>query len=274
MFTNGIIDVMMENGIMFDGLAGVSSGVLFGCNYKSSQPGRALRYNIKYKDDPDYMSWKSWRKTGDYVNEDFAFRQLPYFLDRFDFETFSRSPMRFYAVCTDISSGKPVYHEISDASGDGLQWMRASSAMPVFARPVLIDGHYYLDGGITDSIPLEFMQREGYERNIVILTQPVGFRKKKAHVKLPLKLMLGRFPKVAELMSVRHIMYNHELDYIMAEELKGSTMVICPDRKLDIGRLDLDEYKMKSVYESGVRKAMEMLPEIKGFLAGELPKDC
>jgi len=269
MFTNGILDVFHRNDITFDGMVGVSAGVLFGCNFKSHQPGRAFRYNMKYKDNPQYMSWASWRKTGDFVNTDFAYRVLPRVLDPFDFEAYRKNPMKFYAVCTDIKKGYPVYHEIPDADGDGLTWMRASSSMPIFANPVKIGCHVYLDGGITDSIPLKFMQNEGYSKNIVILTQPKDFRKKKAHLWLILRLLLRKYPKVADMMARRHIMYNEQLNYIESEEKKGNILVICPDTKLNIGRLNLDEDKMRTVYEAGVKKAAEVLPQVKAFLNRE-----
>ena len=267
MFKNGILDVFMQNGIKFDAMVGVSAGVLFGCNYKSNQPGRALRYNIRYKDDSEYMSWKSLITTGDYVNERFSYHLLPYVYDPLDFDAYRNNPMKLYAVCTDIEKGCPVYREIEDAEGIGLKWMQASASMPVFARPVEIEGHHYLDGGITDSIPLKFIHKKGYRRNVVILTQPSDFRKKKAHVGLAMKLFLGRYPKVAELMSRRHLMYNEELDYLHSELQKGDTFLICPDDRLDIGRLSLKEDKMRKVYEAGVRKARELLPEIKRFMA-------
>ena len=254
MFTNGILDVFMKNGIRFDAVVGVSAGVLFGCNYKSNQPGRALRYNLKYKDNIEYMSWKSLIKTGNYVNERFSYHLLPYMLDPFDFNEFKKNPMKFYAVCTDIERGCSVYHEIDDANGIGMRWMQASASMPVFAKPVEIDGRYYLDGGITDSIPLEFIQEKGFKKNIVILTQPADFRKK-AHVGLIMKLLLNRYPMVAELMARRHVMYNNELDYIHSELKKGDTFLICPDEKLDIGRLSMKEDKILRVYEAGVEKA-------------------
>lgn len=270
MFTNGILDTFMENGITFDGMVGVSSGALFGCNYKSKQPGRALRYNLKYKDDKEYMSWKSWFQTGDFVNARFSYHMLPYIYDPFDFYEFKKNPMKFYVVCTDIEKGCPVYHEIENANGYGMYWMRASASMPVFANPVDIDGHAYLDGGITDSIPLKFMQDEGYARNVVILTQPSDFKKKKAHVRLALRILVHKYPMVSKLMSKRHIMYNDELEYVHKEIEKGNTFLICPDSKLGIGRLDLDEEKMTAVYEAGVRKANEVLPELKRFLDGGL----
>lgn len=266
MFTNGILDVFMKNNIRFDAMVGVSAGVLFGCNYKSNQPGRALRYNIKYKDNPDYMSWKSLFRTGNYVNEQFSYHLLPYIYDPLDFNTYKTNPMKFYAVCTDIEEGCPVYHEIDDAENMGLKWMQASASMPIFARPVEIDGHHYLDGGITDSIPLRFIQEKGYQKNVVILTQPADFKKKKAHVKLLMKMFLRDYPKVAEMMARRHIMYNEELDYVHSELEKGNTFLICPDQRLDIGRLNLKEDKMKLVYKTGVEKAIALLPQIKEFI--------
>lgn len=267
MFTNGILDVFMKNGIRFDAVVGVSAGVLFGCNYKSNQPGRALRYNLRYKDNIEYMSWKSLIKTGNYVNERFSYHLLPYMLDPFDFNEFKKNPMKFYAVCTDIERGCSVYHEIDDANGIGMRWMQASASMPVFAKPVEIDGRYYLDGGITDSIPLKFIQEKGFKKNIVILTQPADFRKKKAHVGLIMKLLLNRYPMVAELMARRHVMYNNELDYIHSELKKGDTSLICPDEKLDIGRLSMKEDKILRVYEAGVEKAQQLLPQIKDFIS-------
>ncbi|WP_308276192.1 patatin-like phospholipase family protein [Prevotella sp.] len=267
MFTNGILDVFMKNGIRFDAVVGVSAGVLFGCNYKSNQPGRALRYNLRYKDNIEYMSWKSLIKTGNYVNERFSYHLLPYMLDPFDFNEFKKNPMKYYAVCTDIERGCSVYHEIDDANGIGMRWMQASASMPVFAKPVEIDGRYYLDGGITDSIPLKFIQEKGFKKNIVILTQPADFRKKKAHVGLIMKLLLNRYPMVAELMARRHVMYNNELDYIHSELKKGDTFLICPDEKLDIGRLSMKEDKILRVYEAGEEKAQQLLPQIKDFIS-------
>lgn len=266
MFTGGVLDVFMQNNIRFDATVGVSAGVLFGCNYKSNQPGRALRYNIRFKDNPEYMSWKSLFRTGNYVNERFSYHLLPHVYDPMDFEAYRENPMKFYAVCTDIEEGCPVYHEIDDADGNGLRWMQASASMPVFAKPVEIDGRHYLDGGITDSIPLKFIQEKGYRKNVVILTQPLDFKKKKAHVGLAMKMFLKQYPKVAQLMARRHIMYNDELDYIHSELQQGDTFLICPDEKLNIGRLSLKEDKMRRVYEAGVEKAMSLLPQIREFI--------
>lgn len=266
MFTTGILDVFMEQGITFPAVTAVSAGVLFGCNYKSRQIGRSLRYNLSLVGNKEYMSWRSLWRTGNYVNTDFSFRYLPFEYDPMDFDTFAANPMRFWGVCTDIESGQPVYHEFLDAPKECLQWMRASSSMPVFARPVEIDGHYYLDGGITDSIPLAFMQSQGYERCVIILTQPVDYRKHPAHVSWLIRRVLPQFPKVADLMAERHIMYNHQLDFISEQARLGNALLIYPDETLRIGRLELNARKMQTIYEQGRRKALEMLSQIREFV--------
>lgn len=266
MFTCGVLDAFMDHGIEFDALAGVSAGVLFGSNYKSGQRGRALKYNLEYIDNAEYMSMKSLIRTGNYVNERFSYQMIPYFYYPFDFAAYKKNPMKLYAVCTDIEAGVPIYKEIDDANGEGMSWMQASASMPVFAKPVDIRGHKYLDGGITDSIPLRFMHDSGYGRNIVVLTQPADFRKKKAHVKLAMKMFLRNYPSVASLMAERHKMYNAQLDYVHESVRKGDTFLICPNTKLDIGRLELDKDKIQDVYYEGMRMANSLMPQIKDFL--------
>ena len=178
LFTAGVIDVMMEEEIEFDGAIGVSAGAAFGCNYKSKQIGRALRYNINYCKDKRYCSMKSLITTGNLYGAEFCYHELPDKLDIFDCETFENNPMEFYLVCTDVLTGKPVYKKCEKADYDCLEWMRASASMPLASKVVEIDGYKMLDGGVSDSVPLKYFESIGYDRNIVILTQPKSYRKK------------------------------------------------------------------------------------------------
>lgn len=267
MFTSGVIDVMMENGIDYDTIVGVSAGALFGCNYKSRQPGRALRYNLRFRNEKRYMSFHSLITTGDYVGVDFSYGTMPRELDVFDFKTYRENPTEFYAVCTDIVSGKPVYQLVEDAETDGLQWLRASASMPVFARPVELYGNFYLDGGITDSIPLKFAEEKGADKIVVVLTQPRGYRKKASHAIGIIRMFLRKYPKVAELMAVRHEMYNSQIDYLERQADSKRVFAIFPDQSLNIGRVEQKEEKLKATYEAGRRKALEILPALKQFLA-------
>ena len=265
-FTSGILDVMMEKGIRFDALAGVSAGVLFGCNYKSLQPGRGLRYNILFKDDKRYMSWQSLWKTGNYVNADFAYYVIPTYLDPFDREAFSSNPMKFYVVCTDIVTGEPVYKLVEEATDEAMDWFRASASMPIFAKPVELEGHVLLDGGISDSIPLQFLQDKGYDKNLVVLTRPKGYRKKPSHGIPLIRLFTRKYPKVAALMRTRHRRYNEEVEYIEQQAETGNTFVLYPEYPLNIGRIEKNEQKMIAIYNHGREVALKHLSELKKYL--------
>ena len=265
LFTAGAMDVMMEHGIRFDGIVGVSAGATFGCNYKSHQVGRVLRYNVRFKDDPRYMGIRSLLRTGDLVAAEFSYHTLPNELDVFDGETFNSDPAEFHVVCTDVQTGEPVYHRIEKANDEALEWIRASASMPLVSRPVPLDGRLLLDGGISDSIPLRYFQQQGFARNIVILTQPKGFYKRRTKLMPLFHLFMRRYPAIVRAMSRRHLMYNDELSYLEEQEQKGSILLIYPQDTLPIGRTEQDEAKMCRVYAMGRQKAEEMLPEIAAF---------
>ena len=221
LFTAGIIDVMMEAGIEPDGMIGVSAGAAFGCNYKSRQPGRAIRYNKRYARDKRYCSWQSWLKTGDLYNAEFGYHIIPTQLDIFDDKAFEENPMEFYVVCTDVETGKPVYKKLTESTPLTYDWIRASASMPLASRVVELEGRKVLDGGVADSIPLEYFESIGYERNMVILTQPDGFVKEHNPLMPLMRIALRKYPKMIEAMDKRHLMYNRELVYVYEAETAG-----------------------------------------------------
>ncbi len=266
MFSAGVMDAFMEEHLSFDGIIGVSAGVLFGCNYKSWQPGRALRYNIKLKNDPHYIGLRALYKTGNIVNPQFSYHEIPFIIDKFDKETFDANPTEFWVVCTDIISGKPVYHKMNEFTHYEVEWMRASASMPAVSRPVKLEGKTLLDGGITDSIPLKAFRKMGYERNVVILTQPSSYYKKPIKINWLIKMLTKKYPMVGECMARRHEMYNKQLDYLMQQEAKGNTLLIHPDKALHIGRVELNEKKMKDTHSLGYDKAKKMMSTIKEFI--------
>ena len=270
LFTAGVIDVMMEQGIRFDGIVGVSAGATFGCNYKSHQPGRVLRYNVRFKDDPRYMGLRSLLRTGDLVGAEFSYHTMPNELDVFDAGTFNSDPTEFHVVCTDVGTGEPVYHRIDVADEEAFDWIRASASMPLVSRPVSLEGRLLLDGGISDSIPLRYFQGQGFLRNVVILTQPKGFFKRKTKLMPLFHLFMRRYPAIVRAMSRRHLMYNDELSYLAEQERQGNILLIYPQDALPIGRTEQDEAKMRRIYAMGRQKAEEMLPQIKDFLCGRV----
>ena len=182
LFTTGITDIMLENNITFDGAIGVSAGAAFGCNFKSMQIGRAVRYNVKYCKDKRYCSIRSLLLDGNLFGKDFCYHEIPEKLDIFDNEAFNNNPMPFYVVCTDVVTGKAVYKRFDRVDENFLEWVRASASLPWVSEIVEVDGLKLQDGGMTDSIPLKYFESIGYDRNIVILTQPKGYVKKKTSV--------------------------------------------------------------------------------------------
>ena len=216
LFTAGILDVLMENGVRFDGLVGVSAGAAFGCNYKSGQAGRVIRYNKRFAHEWRYCSWRSWIATGDLFGGEFCYHKMPDELDVFDKETFDSNPMEYYAVCTDVETGEAVYKRLMKCSPETYEYIRASASMPMVSNIVEVGGRKLLDGGVTDSIPLRFFQQQGYERNLVVLTQPMGYQKKPMSMMQSVRRLLWRYPNLADAMAHRHEMYNEELRYVAA----------------------------------------------------------
>ena len=264
MFTCGVLDVFMQQKIEFDGAAGISAGAAFGCNLKSRQIGRAIRYNKKYCRDPRFCSIQSLLKTGDMYGADFCYRELPDVLDPFDREAFRENPMEFYIGATNVETGKIVYHKCSDGGDKDIEWMRASASMPVVSRPVRIGKYTLLDGGITDPVPYRYMEKKGYDRNVIILTQASGYRKKPSSAIV--RALLRDYPAVAEAMKKRHRVYNRQMEEIEKRERSGKSIVIRPPHPLGISRTEKDPEELERVYQEGRAAAMEQLDRIRSFL--------
>ncbi|MGX8716355.1 MAG: patatin-like phospholipase family protein [Lachnospiraceae bacterium] len=267
MFTAGVLDVMMEEGLTFDGAVGVSAGATFGCNLKSRQIGRAIRYNKTYCKDNRYCSWESLIRTGDLYGVDFCYRELPYELDKFDTETFQANPMPFYVVATDLETGRAVYKRIDRGDGEDMKWFVASASMPLVSHISEIDGRKLLDGGMADSIPLRYMEYKGYERNVVVLTQPRGFVKQ-PNKQLPLiRILLHQYPNVIRTIKNRHIMYNKTTEYIFEREGEGAAFVIAPPQALNIGPICHNPDELQRVYDIGRKTMEERMEELKAFMS-------
>ena len=270
LFTAGVIDILMENDIKLDAAVGVSAGAAFGCNYKSGQIRRAIRYNTRFCKDKRYCSTLSLIKTGDLFGAEFCYHTIPEKLDIFDVEAFNASPVDFWVVCTDVTTGKTVYHKCGPINYDELEWIRASASMPVAARIVEVGGYRLLDGGVSDSIPLKFMESRGCEKNVVVLTQPRDYVKKPASGMALMKLKYGRkYPELVKAAENRHKMYNSELKYIQSAEQEGRAFVIAPPEALPVGHVEHDPDVMREVYRIGRRTAERCLDQLKAFLEEE-----
>lgn len=266
-YTAGVLDVFYENGIFTDGVIGVSAGSIHACSYLSGQPGRSIRYYIKYSSDWRFISFRSLLLTGDLVNEEFCYHTIPDSLDPFDHDTFEEclKKIDFYAVASDLRTGKAVYQPVSSLRGEAIDLIRASSSMPLVSHIVEINGQKLLDGGVSDSIPLKAFEDMGFEKNIVVLTQPADYEKKPARMGLA-NHMYRDYPLFLRAMATRHERYNEALRHVAEQADAGKALVVQPSRDLHIGRMEHDRGKIRAQYELGRQDAQKKLDEIRAFL--------
>lgn len=265
LYSAGVLDVFLKNDINVDSIYAVSAGALFGLNYKSRQIGRALRYNLKYANNKNYMGFYSLITTGNIMNKDFCFNKLVYDLDRLDFETYQNTPVDFYAVVTNLKTGKPEYIKIDDAKKD-IEYFRASGSMPFVSKPVEINGNLYLDGGISDPVPFKHVLETQPEKIIIVLTRPAGYRKKNAHSKALYKLFYSKFPNFVETGTNRYKTYNETMDLIEKYEAENKIIVLRPSEFIKIKRIEKDTNKLQKIYDLGTSDCTNKLDEIKKYL--------
>lgn len=267
LFSAGVMDAMMDAGLRPDGIVGVSAGAAFGCNYKSGQRGRAIRYNKRFARDPRYCGVGSLLRSGDIFNAEFAYHVVPSEYDVFDSAAFEADPMAYYVVATDVTTGNAVYHKCTEGGHPFFEWVRASASMPLVSRVVEIDGLRLLDGGISDSISLRFMERLGYDANVVILTQPLGYVKRPLRAMPLIRLALRRYPRLVGAMAARPAMYNAQTAYVADAEARDGTVVIRPDYPLPIGHLSHNPDDMERVYQIGYDAGLRHIDTISALWA-------
>ena len=270
LYSAGILDKLLETDLQVDEMVGVSAGALFGVNFISKQKGRAWRYNRRFLHDKRYMSVTSWLTTGNYVNKEFAFYKVPFELDRFDDAAFQQASTRFHLPVTHLESGRAEYVTL-DSVFEQMEVLRATSALPFVARKVplprtsQLSGGDYLDGGIVDSIPVHYAQQLGIDKLIILLTQPIHYRKKAART-WPYTLFYPRYPKLKEAMGLRHQRYNASLDYIAQLEQKGQAFVIRPSKSLNVKRFESNLATLEQLYQLGYQDADNQLTALWEYL--------
>ena len=265
-FSAGVIDLQMKNNIHFDAVIGVSAGAAFGCNYKSHQIGRVIRYNTQYCNDKRYASFGNLLRTGNLYSEQFCYHTVPEKLDVFDAKAFAENPMDFFVVCTDVRTGDPIYHKCRTGDAEDIQWMQASASMPLAAKIVKIGHYQLLDGGIADSIPVRFFESIGYKRNLIVLTQPKDFVKKKNKMLPAIRARYLRYPAFVEAVADRHERYNETLEHVAMLEQTGQAFVIRPPIPLEIGSMERDPAQLRRVYDTGRAVAEIQVDKIAAFV--------
>ena len=264
MYTAGVLDTFLDNNIEVDGIIGVSAGVLFGVNYLSKQRGRVIRYNKRFINDKRYMGIWSLIKTGNIINKEFSFYEVPQKLDVFDNDTFKESKIDFWATITNIETGEAEYVKLDDLFAQ-MEVLRATAAMPYVSKIVELESGKYLDGGISDSIPVEKCKELGYDKIIVVLTRPLDYRKKKTKEFLA-NTYYRKYPKFAKTLNNRYKMYNETLDIIEELEDKKEIFVLRPSKDLKISRVEKDIEKLQAMYDLGTNDIKNKIKDLQKYL--------
>ena len=264
-YTAGVLDVLAENNVHFDGVIGVSAGAIHGCSFVSHQIGRSINYTLKYADDKRYMSFYSLITTGNMVGEQFCYHDLPEKLFPFNHETFENSNMEFYVTCTNLQTGKAEYIKCEELR-DKMPYLRASASMPFVSKISNINGQLYLDGGIADSIPVRAFQKLGFNRCVVVQTRAAGYQKKPNKLTWLAYFVYRRFPRFIEAIKNRHIMYNRELADIENMQKNNEVFVIRPSKLIKISHTEKNRRILKEVYELGRQDAQAALHDLINFL--------
>lgn len=267
-YTAGVLDFFLDKGIEFSSVYGVSAGACHMCSYLSKQRGRAFAVNVDYLDSADYCSMKSLLTTGDLFNVDMCYHKIPEQLNPYDYGAFERYEGRAYSVATNIETGMPEYFRIRDMKAD-IDKIRASASLPLVSRNVMIQGKPYLDGGISDAIPLQKSIIDGNMRNVVIMTKEEGYVREPFKELGLIRLKYGKYPKVYELMKDRHIRYNRLLRYIEDQQKNDRAFVIRPKHKSSVGRVEKDKERLKNLYLEGYEDAKECFEELQNYLEEE-----
>lgn len=264
MYTVGVLDVFLENQIAIDGIVGVSAGALFGVNYLSGQKGRAIRYSKRFNKDKNYLGLLPLIREGNIVSTRYAYDKVPHKLDPFDEEAFMNSGTPFYAVATNIETGKPEYIHVKSVFQQ-MDALRASGSMPFLSQPVTIGEQQYLDGGISDSIPFEWLSSQGYDKLIIILTRDIDYRKTPMSSALT-GLYKRKYPEFAKKLENRHTRYNESAQLLKQWEAQGKAFVIRPSRPIRIGRIEKDPDQLQCIYDLGALDGKKQLKALQDYL--------
>lgn len=265
MYTCGVLEFFMDKGILFSSCYGVSAGACHMCSYLSGQKRRAYHVGVDYLQCRDYCSIRSLLRTGDLFNKDLCYDLIPKYLNPYDYEAFARYEGKAYAVATNIVSGRPEYLRLRNMEED-IEAVRASSSLPLVSKNVKIGDKLYLDGGLSDSIPIRKSIEDGNRKNVVIMTKETGYRKEPSSALALIKAAYLKYPKVYELMKNRHISYNRTLDYLEEQEKCGRAFVIRPKSASGIRRIEKDKEKLTALYEQGYREAEEKYEALLAYL--------
>jgi predicted patatin/cPLA2 family phospholipase len=260
-YTAGVLEYWLEQGLHFPYVIGVSAGACQAASYISKQQGRNKQVTLDYITDPRYLSYRNWLRERSMFGMDFIFNQIPNRLVPFDYEAFDRSNQQFVVATTDAHTGEAHYHT-KHAGKEMIRVIQASSSLPFVSQPVMLNGLTLFDGGIADPIPVQRSIHDGNHRNVIILTKPEGYRKKPARLKGLTRLLYRHYPGIVKAILDRPHIYNHIMEQIEMRQNIDQIFVIRPSVNLNVSRMEKDQRRLLALYELGYADAKKRYQEM------------
>ena len=264
-YTAGVLDFFIEKNIEVDITIGVSAGSCHASSYLSKQYKRAYNATVDYINDKRYLSFSNLIKTGSIFGMDFMFNKIPNELNIYDYDTFAKSKSKFVVVATNCETGSPEYFELKDLKKE-IIYMQASCSIPMFANIVEIDDFKLVDGGVSDSIPIEYALNQGYKKNIVVLTRDITYKKNKQKFLSIVNRKYKKYPNLIKAIENRHLNYNKSLNLVNQLEKAGDVLVIRPKKPVNVSQIEKNAKKLTSLYEEGYDDAKELYDKILDFI--------
>ena len=264
-YTAGVLDFFIEKNIEVDITIGVSAGSCHASSYLSKQYKRAYNATVDYINDKRYLSFSNLIKTGSIFGMDFMFNKIPNELNIYDYDTFAKSKSKFVVVATNCETGSPEYFELKDLKKE-IIYMQASCSIPMFANIVEIDDFKLVDGGVSDSIPIEYSLNQGYKKNIVVLTRDITYKKNKQKFLSIVNRKYKKYPNLIKAIENRHLNYNKSLNLVNQLEKDGDVLVIRPKKPVNVSQIEKNAKKLTALYEEGYDDAKELYDKILDFI--------
>ena len=257
-FTCGVLDYFLDQGITFPYTVGVSAGACNGLSYMSGQRGRAKYSNIDMMEKYQFIGMKYLWTQHSILDQKLLYQDFPERLVPYDFEAYSNNPGEFEMVTTNCLTGKACYLSEKKDWDRMIAIARASSSLPYVCPIAYVDGIPMLDGGIVDSIPVERARSLGYEKNVVVLTRNKGYRKKNQDLRIP-HFIYKKYPRLRVVLSRRCSCYNEQLELVERLEEEGKIIVIRPENPVVVDRIEKNIKKLEDLYQDGYECARKVL---------------
>ena len=266
-FSAGVMDALLDYGVEFPYIIGVSAGITDAVSYVSKQKKRNYDVLMNLRHDKRYVGLRNFVSDRSLFGVKFAYETMPRDIFPFDWETYNKSSQTVCVGVTNLRTGESEYLDGKKMNGD-FTMLRATCSVPFVFPPCKMDGEIYYDGGICDPIPVKKAMADGHDKLLIVLTRPKEYKKElsKANV-LASRYFKKKYPQFAERLLTRHNTYNETVACCEQLEREGRAVLLRPTKEIQIDSLEKDLEKIDRIYHFGYDEAVRRMDEIKALIS-------